>query len=77
MRSATLKPAIENMDKALSRLEAALDKQVSRMKKAAVEPQLDLNAVRENPTVNKKIAARLDQTIHRLETLLSEEQAHG
>ncbi len=66
-----LKPALENLDKALGRLEAALDKKLTVVKKQKAEPQLDLNA-RSERDVNRKIAARLDQTINRLETLLQE-----
>jgi hypothetical protein len=71
MKSA-LKPALENLDKALGRLESALDKSIQQAKKEKVEPQLDLSA-RNEREVNRKIAARLDQTIDRLELLLSEE----
>ncbi|MBI1215318.1 MAG: hypothetical protein GC185_05810 [Alphaproteobacteria bacterium] len=71
MKSA-LKPALENLDKALGRLESALDKSLQQAKKQKVEPQLDLSA-RDEREVNRKIAARLDQTIDRLELLLSED----
>lgn len=67
-----LKPALENLDKALGRLETALDKRLEQTKKSAHEPQLDLSA-RNEREVNRKLAARLDQTIDRLELLLSEE----
>jgi hypothetical protein len=75
MKSA-LKPAIENLDKALARLESAVDKRIvqavpSPVKRPKDEPQLEL--ARNEREVNKKIAARLDQTISRLEMLLSEE----
>lgn len=71
MKSA-LKPAIENLDKALARLETAVDKRLQLIRREAVEPQLDLSKKNERE-VNKKIAAKLDQTINRLEMLLSEE----
>ena len=68
----SFKPALENLDKALGRLETAIDKQFTGIKKHKEEPQLDLNA-RSERDVNRKIAAKLDQTINRLELLLSEE----
>ena len=71
MKSA-LKPALENLDKALVRLESAVDRRFEQQKKIHQAPQLDLNA-RNEREVNKKIAAKLDQTINRLEMLLSEE----
>ncbi|MDE1153844.1 MAG: hypothetical protein PW788_15030 [Micavibrio sp.] len=71
MKSA-LKPALENLDKALARLETAIDKRFIAVKKAKEEPQLDLSA-RNEREVNKKIAAKLDQTINRLEMLLTDE----
>jgi hypothetical protein len=72
MKSA-LKPALENLDKALARLETAVDNRLKTEVRQKVEPQLDLS-VRNEREVNRKIAARLDQTINRLETLLSEEE---
>lgn len=72
MKSA-LKPALENLDKALARLETAVDKRLQSEGRKKVEPQLDLT-VRNEREVNRKIAARLDQTINRLETLLCEEE---
>lgn len=71
MKSA-LKPTLENLDKALARLETAVDKRLQSTSKQKVEPQLDLTA-RNEREVNRKIATRLDQTINRLETLLTEE----
>lgn len=68
---AVLKPALENLDKALQRLETAVEKQFVQSKKTKEEPMLALD--RNEREVNKKIAARLDQTINRLETLLMEE----
>lgn len=73
MKSASaLKPALENLDKALNRLEVMVDKKNQSLKRAQEEPQLDLNS-RNEREVNRKIAAKLDQTINRLETLLSDE----
>ncbi len=71
MKSA-LKPALENLDKALGHLEIAVEKRFQSIKKQKVEPQLDLSA-RNEREVNRKIAAKLDQTINRLEMLLTEE----
>lgn len=70
--SAALKPALENLDKALARLETAVDRKLQSEKRTAEEPQLDLSA-RNERDVNRKIAAKLDLTINRLETLLSED----
>lgn len=71
MKSA-LKPALENLDQALGRLETAVEKRFQVIKKNKEEPQLDLSS-RNERDVNRKIAAKLDQTINRLEMLLSEE----
>lgn len=66
-----LKPALENLDKALGRLESAVEKSLTQVKRVKEEPQFELQ--RNEKDVNRKIAARLDQTINRLEMLLSEE----
>jgi hypothetical protein len=63
--------AIENVNDALGRLEAVLEKRL-KAPKARTEPQLAL--ARNENEVSKKIAARLDQTISRLEMILSEEE---
>ena len=68
----SLKPALENLDRALGRLETAVEKRLTFTKKEKDIPQLDLT-VRDERAVNKKIAAKLDQTINRLEMLLSED----
>lgn len=68
---AAIKPALENLDKALMRLENAVDKRLVQTKKSKEEPQFSLD--RNEREVNKKIAAKLDSTINRLEMLLSEE----
>lgn len=68
----SLKPALENLDKALGVLETAIEKRFTVVKKHKEEPQLDLTA-RNEREVNRKIAAKLDQTINRLEMLLTEE----
>ena len=68
----SLKPALENLDKALEQLETAIEKRFTIVKKQKIEPQLDLT-VRNEREVNRKIAAKLDQTINRLEMLLTEE----
>ena len=70
--ASALKPALENLDKALGRLEAAVDKRLRVVKVEEKQPKLDLTA-RNDRDLNRKIAARLDQTIDRLETLLAEE----
>lgn len=72
MKSA-LRPALENLDSAMNRLESAIDMALGQAKKQKNEPQLDLSA-RNEREVNKKVAARLDQTINRLEMLLTEEE---
>lgn len=71
MKSA-LKPALENLDKALGQLETAIEQRFHAVKKQKEEPQLDLSS-RNERDVNRKIAAKLDQTINRLEMLLTEE----
>jgi hypothetical protein len=68
---ASIKPALENLDKALMRLENAVDKRLVQTKNTKEEPQFSLD--RNEREVNKKIAAKLDSTINRLEMLLSEE----
>lgn len=72
MKSA-LKPALEDVEKALESLETALDKRLVKEKKTkdTAVPQLAL--ARNESEVSRKIAAKLDQTIHRLESLLSED----
>lgn len=67
-----LRPALENLDSAMTRLEDAIEACLGKAKKTKLEPQLDLS-VRNEREVNKKVAARLDQTINRLEMLLTEE----
>ena len=71
MKSSLL-PAFENLDKALSTLETAVEDCFSVQKKKKQEPQLDLTA-RNERDINRKVALKLDQTISRLETLLSGE----
>jgi hypothetical protein len=71
MKSA-LKPALENLDKALARLETAVEKRLQVAEVEYEEPELNLN-VRNEREVNRKIASKLDQTINRLEMLLTEE----
>ena len=67
-----LKPALESLDKALGQLETAIESRLQGTKKHKEEPMLDLTA-RNERDVNRKIAAKLDQTINRLEMLLTEE----
>ena len=68
----SLKPALENLDKVLGQLETVIEKRFQVVKKQKEEPMLDLS-VRNEREVNRKIAAKLDQTINRLEMLLTEE----
>jgi hypothetical protein len=68
----SLKPALDSLDKALGQLETAIDKRFQTIKRHKEEPMLDLTA-RNEREVNRKIAAKLDQTINRLEMLLTEE----
>lgn len=69
----SMKPAFENLDKALVRLETAVEKRfVAPKKQVKEEPKIDSGATAERE-VNRKIAAKLDQTINRLEMLLTEE----
>ena len=72
--ASALKPALENLDKALSRLEGMVDKKIANDRRTKEEPQLDLTA-RNEREVKRKIAAKLDQTIDRLETLLTDDNA--
>lgn len=74
MKSA-LAPAIENIESALEGLESALEKLITKeKKKPKKEPALpQLALARNEKEVTRKIAAKLDQTINRLETLLTEE----
>jgi hypothetical protein len=71
MKSA-LKPTLESLDKAVARLEQALDKKKHLLERVKQEPQLEL-PVRNEHEINRKIAAKLDQTINRLEVLLTQE----
>lgn len=72
LMKSSLKPALENLDRALGHLETSVEKRFSLIKKQKEEPQLDLSA-RNERELNRKIAAKLDQTINRLEVLLTEE----
>jgi hypothetical protein len=79
---AALQPALEDVEKALAGLETALEKRLVKERKATAvaaqaqaqvlaAPRLDLP--RNESEVSRKLAARLDQTISRLETILSED----
>jgi len=72
MKSSLL-PAFENLDKALGSLETVVDERLCLSEKKATEPELNLDA-RNERDVNRKVAAKLDKTISRLETLLTVEQ---
>ncbi len=65
-----LKTSLDSLNKAIVQLESTVDKRILSFRKQGDEPQLDLP--RNEREVNRKIATRLDQTIARLETLLSE-----
>lgn len=67
----SVKPALETLDKAVSRLEGAIDKKLATVLTAKAQPELALS--RDEREINKRIASRLDQTINRLETLLTED----
>jgi len=64
MKSA-LKPALESLNDALERLEDVMEKRLENLKAAQAAAPAG---------INRKIAAKLDETIHRLETLLAEEK---
>ncbi|MCK4946197.1 MAG: hypothetical protein KAS59_08050 [Alphaproteobacteria bacterium] len=68
----SLKSALNTLDKSLVHLETTVEKSFISAKKQKDEPQLDLS-VRDEREVNRKVAIRLDQTIKRLETLLTGE----
>ncbi|MFH1158662.1 MAG: hypothetical protein V1721_07270 [Pseudomonadota bacterium] len=72
----SLKSALDNLEKSLGRLETTVEKRFISIKKQKEEPQLDLSA-RNEREVTRKIATRLDQTINRLERLLTEEKSCG
>lgn len=69
--SSSVKPAFDNLEKALVRLEGVIEKKMSKVQKSHEEPELGL--ARNEKEVNRKIAAKLDHTISRLETILAEE----
>lgn len=69
--SSSVKPAFDNLEKALVRLESVIEKRMSKVQKSREEPELGLP--RNEKEVNRKIAAKLDHTISRLETILAEE----
>ena len=66
------KETLRNLDKALNRLEAAVDTRIELEEQLRSEPQLDLS-VRNEKDVNRKVALKLDQTIEHLEKLLGGE----
>ena len=80
--SAVLKSALENLDKALGRLEKSIDKKFAKKSsRGAKQTMLDLDFVddddEDGEPKNRALADKLDNTIARLETLLSEERALG
>ena len=68
----SFKSALNDLDKSLGNLETTVEKHFTSIEKQREEPQLDLS-VRNEREVTRKIAVKLDQTINRLETLLSKE----
>ena len=69
--TSALQPTLDNLDQALIDLETAVEKRIAALSRPQAVPQLELT--RDEREVSKKIAARLDMTIQRLETLLNEE----
>ena len=76
-----LKPALENLDRALMRLEKSIDKCLAKKTQKGKKNQpmlLDLDDENEDGgEVDYMLAQKLDSTIARLETLLGEEKAVG
>ena len=72
----SLQLSLEKLDKVVGRLETTVEKRFPAAKKPKEEPKPDPNP-RNEREVNRKIAAKLDQTINRLETLLTEEKRCG
>lgn len=87
--ASALRPALVSLENALNLLEETLDQHLAALEQDNDEdyeddiddeddgdddaiPQLDLS-VRNERDVNRKVATRLDQTISRLEMLLSQE----
>ena len=66
----SLDKAFEGVLRSLDGLEAALEKRFAKERKLMQEPQLSLPS--NDREINRKIAAKLDQTINRLEMLLEE-----
>ena len=64
--------ALKKLDKALNKLEAAVDTRIELDQQTRSEPQFDLS-VRNEKDVNRKVAVKLDKTIEHLEKLLSGE----
>jgi len=62
--------ALKKLDKALNKLEAAVDTRIELEQQNKSEPQFDLS-VRNEKDVNRKVAVKLDKTIEHLERLLS------
>lgn len=68
-----LRPALENLDEALTRLENTVDAQLENGGIAKPADQHELDFGGGSSKVDKAIAQKLDMTIQRLETLLNEE----
>lgn len=76
-----LKPALENLDRALVRLEKSIDKCLAKKTQKSKKQQpmlLDFDGEDETgDEVDYMLAQKLDSTIARLETLLGEEKSVG
>jgi predicted nucleic acid-binding Zn-ribbon protein len=68
--SQSLKAALQDLNDSISRLENTIDQRVE--KKSRNQAEL-FGISEEEKTLNKTIAGKLDSTIKRLETLLTEE----
>lgn len=67
--SQSLNTIIQTLDESISKLESKVDRTVDLMK----ADQTELFGIsQEEKTLNKTIASKLDSTIERLETLLTE-----
>lgn len=69
----SLTQALDELDKTLDGLEKAAARHTKPSPAKKAQPQLDLSA-RDEEAVKRKVAMKLDQTIERLEALLSGEE---
>lgn len=68
--SQSLNAALQDLNDSVSRLENTIDHKVEKGKRSQAEL---FGISEEEKTLNKTIAGKLDSTIQRLETLLTEE----